>query len=221
MLTAQIILENLFLSIKDIYPMFILMIILLAFFLVTWLISLALKFLLVKTLEMIGFDKLMNLIGFSNMLITGEVTLAPSELIGAALYWIIIFSSVLTALNFIGVDVKNNILSLMASYVPSVLGAAVLLAAAVLIAGFIFGLINFIFRNLGLKNSRTIAKIIQYAIVIFSFVAALNQLGLKAEWIITSINVVVGAVGLAFAIAFGLGCKDIAGDFLSNLFKGR
>ncbi len=221
MLTAQIIIENLFLSIKDIYPMFILMIVLLAFLLVTWLIAIALKFLLVKSLEIIGFDKLMNLVGFSNLLVKGEVALAPSELIGAGLYWIIIFSSVLTALNFIGIDVKNNILSLMAGYVPSVLGAAVLLAAAVLIAGFVFGLINFIFRNLGIKNSRTIAKIIQYAIVIFSFVAALNQLGLKAEWIITSINVVVGAVGLAFAIAFGLGCKDIAGDFLSNLFKGR
>jgi hypothetical protein len=28
-------------------------------------------------------------------------------------------------------------------------------------------------------------------------------------------------VGLAFAIAFGLGCKDIAADFVTGLFKGK
>jgi hypothetical protein len=32
---------------------------------------------------------------------------------------------------------------------------------------------------------------------------------------------VVGAVGLGAAIAFGLGCKDMASDFLFNLFKGK
>ena len=46
-------------------------------------------------------------------------------------------------------------------------------------------------------------------------------LGISAAIIVASFSVIVGAVGLAFAIAFGLGCKDIAGDFVAGLFKGK
>jgi small-conductance mechanosensitive channel len=85
----------------------------------------------------------------------------------------------------------------------------------------IAGLVVVIANNVGLSNSRTLAKIAQYGVNIFGFLKALEILGISAAIIVASFSVIVGAVGLAFAIAFGLGCKDIAADFVTGLFKGK
>jgi hypothetical protein len=46
---------------------------------------------------------------------------------------------------------------------------------------------------------------------------SLEQLGIAADLIKMTVTIVLASAGLATALAFGLGCKDIAGRFLGDL----
>jgi small-conductance mechanosensitive channel len=106
-------------------------------------------------------------------------------------------------------------------YSQATMQAVFVLALALFLSVVIAGLVVVIANNVGLSNAKTLAKIAQYSINTVGFLKALEILGISSAIIVASFSVIVGAVGLAFAIAFGLGCKDIAADFLAGIFKGK
>ena len=95
------------------------------------------------------------------------------------------------------------------------------LGLGVFLSIFISGVVYLIASNVGIPGAKTIAKIMQYATIVFAFLVALEQLGIGPVLIVPSIGVIIGAVGLALAIAFGLGCKDLMADFISNLIREK
>jgi hypothetical protein len=54
------------------------------------------------------------------------------------------------------------------------------------------------------------ANIARYAILTFAVIAAVNQLGIAPTVVNTLLIGTVGAVALAFGLAFGLGGRDVA-----------
>jgi hypothetical protein len=55
-----------------------------------------------------------------------------------------------------------------------------------------------------------LANIARYAILTFAVIAAVNQLGIAPTVVNTLLIGTVGAVALAFGLAFGLGGRDVA-----------
>jgi len=180
-----------------------------------------LQWVVAYVLKTVQLDKGCQQIKLTPLLQKGEIRKAPSDLLGDLVYWIVIFITIVSVPSVLGLRVAGKLVSGVLAYVPAVLAAALVLGIAMFIAVVLAGIVLVIANNAGLSNSKTLAKIVQYAVIIFGFVVALGQLGIDAKLIVASFSVVVGGVALAFAIAFGLGCKDMAADFLSNLFKGK
>jgi hypothetical protein len=116
---------------------------------------------------------------------------------------------------------SKELLSMLLNYSVAVIAAVFIMGLSIFLSVVIAGLVTVIANNVGLSNSKTLARIAQYSINVFGFLKAIEILGISSAIIVASFSVIVGAVGLAFAIAFGLGCKDIAADFITNLFKTR
>ena len=55
-----------------------------------------------------------------------------------------------------------------------------------------------------------LALVARVAILIFSGSMALNEMGLGNEIIVTAFSILLGAIGVALAIAFGMGGRDAA-----------
>lgn len=163
-------------------------------------------------------DKGCKKIGFTDLLTNGGIKSGVTELLGALVYWLTIFVTVTAVLNSLGLVIANVMLAKLLAYLPSVIGAAYVLGIGIFVAAFVASIVMVIANNIGLSNTAALAKITQYAVVIFAFLAAIGQLGIDPNWIITSIQIVIGAIGLAFAIAFGLGAKDKATDLLDKMF---
>ncbi len=185
------------------------------------LIAKLLQYVVVYVLKVIQLDKGAQKIKLTPILQKGDLKKAPSDLLGALVYWIVIVITIFSVPSVLGLRGVEGLLFDVLKYVPKVIVAALVLAVAIFLAGLLASIVLVIANNVGLSNSKTLARIIQYAVVIFGFVTALGHLGIDSNLIVASFNVVVMAVGLAFAIAFGLGCKDMAADFLSNLFKNK
>jgi hypothetical protein len=202
-------------------PLLLNLVISLVLILVSLLAAKGLQLLVVYVLRSIMLDKGLQAIGFTPFLTKGEIKKSPSELLGDLVYWTTIFITVTAIVMVLGPANSKDLLNNILNYSVSVIAAIFVLALSIFLSVVISGLVVVIANNIGLSNSKTMAKIAQYGVTIFGFLKALEILGISSAIIVASFSVIVGAVGLAFAIAFGLGCKDIAADFVTGLFKGK
>ena len=202
-------------------PLLTNLIISLALILVALLIARALQMLVVMILKSVLLDKGLQAIGFSQYLTKGEIKKSPSELLGDLVYWVTMFVSITAIAMVFGPANSKELLNTILNYSVSVFAAVFILALSIFLSAVIAGLVVVIANNVGLSNTKTLAKIAQYGIIVFGFLKALEVFGISSAIIVASFSVIVGAVGLAFAIAFGLGCKDIAADFVVSIFKGK
>jgi hypothetical protein len=192
------------------------LIIILAGFILAKAASMAISF-ITKTLRLdLGLKK----VGFSGMLEKGNIRKNPADLLGDIAFWTIIFVTIIGVANVFALPV-DMALNHFFSYLGLVFLAGIILGLGLFFASLISGIVRFFAANFGLEGSKTLANVIYYIVIIFSFIISLAQLGISPEIFTPQIGVIIGAVGLAAAIAFGLGCKDMAADFLHNLFKGK
>lgn len=192
------------------------LIIILAGFILAKAASLAISF-IAKALML---DRGLKKVGFSGMLEKGNIRKNPADLLGDVAFWTIIFVTIIGVANVFTLPV-DLALTHFFSYLGLVFLASIILGLGLFFASLISGIVRFFASNFGLEGSKTLANVIYYIVIIFSFIISLAQLGISPEVFTPQIGVIIGAVGLAAAIAFGLGCKDMAADFLHNLFKGK
>lgn len=202
-------------------PLLVNLIFALVLLLISLLIAKALQIIVVYVLKALMLDKGLSAVGFTPLLTKGEIKRSPSDLLGDMVYWLAIFIAVTSIAVAYGPANSKELLNMILNYSVSVIAAVFVLAVSVLLSVVIAGTVMVIASNVGLSNTKTLSKIAQYGVNIFGFLKALEILGISSAIIVASFSVIVGAVGLAFAIAFGLGCKDIAADFVTNLFKGK
>jgi hypothetical protein len=100
------------------------------------------------------------------------------------------------------------------------------MAAAVLIlfGGLLFGrLLAHILRNAATANSirggTVVAAAAQTVAIGAAGIIALEQIGVRPQILIPTAQILVGSLGLAVAIALGLGAKDLAAEYLRDLLK--
>ena len=70
--------------------------------------------------------------------------------------------------------------------------------------------------NAGIPQAKLLGKISQVVIIVVAIAMTLEQLKIASTVINLVIWIVMGAIGLACAISFGLGCKDLAGKFVKE-----
>lgn len=168
----------------------------------------------------IKMDDLVDTIKLTPFLEKADIKRAPSKLLGDLAYWLSIYFLIMGVAMVLGLPVFD-MLDKTFSYTGVILLAALSLSLGSFLAMLLGGLVYLITASLGINGAKTISKIIQYATIIFAFLLALEQLGIAPQLLAAQLGVIIGALGLAVAIAFGLGCKDIMADFVSNLIRGK
>lgn len=135
-----------------------------------------------------------------------------SKVIGKFVRYIIVVLFVVEAFNFLNFEVLSSVGTGIISYLPY-------LISAVLIMGFaIFSSIwveNIILKRF--TNSKFVALIAKSLIIIVAVFMTLSQLGFARSIVNSGFIIILGAVAVAFALAFGIGGRDFASNVLKNL----
>lgn len=205
---------------SNILPMLINLLAALLLLLIGLLVARGLGTLTTMVLKTLKLDNLSQQIGFNSLLEKGNVKKSASDLLGDLIYWFVAFVVVVGVAGVFGLPVETALLKVFA-YMGIVFLASLILGIGLFLAGLVSGIVRFVMANFGIEGSATASRLIYYIVIIFAFLAALSELGISTDVFIPQIGVIIGAFGLAAAIAFGLGCKDMAADFLHNLFKGK
>jgi len=71
----------------------------------------------------------------------------------------------------------------------------------------------------GTEQANFLGRLAQFAVIIFASAIALREVGVADDIINLAFGIVLGAVGVAAALAFGLGSQQIAGREVDNLIS--
>ena len=189
-----------------------------------WLIARAVKWAVVKALKAVPFDDFARKLHVADFLQKGEVRYQLSELIGVTVYWLILLAFLLAGLDALGMTVAAQLLEKVLDYVPQVLAGVIVLILGLFFATVVGGVVQTAAANAGISQARALSQIARVAVTIFAVAVALEKF-FSSMIIQTTFTIVLTAVSFGFALAFGLGCKDIAGravsDFLDKIRGGR
>lgn len=187
-------------------------------FVIGWLVAKLVKSVVVKVLKALRVDSIAEQVKIAAFLSKGGIKYTLSEIIGIIIYWVIILGVLISSLNILGLTGVASLLEKVLTYLPNVIGALVILVIGLFISVFVSSVVRATAANVGLTQANLLSKIAQIAILIFAIIIALDQLKVGAV-LISAMNIILAAVGLGAALAFGLGCKDIAAKFFSDLIE--
>lgn len=138
----------------------------------------------------------------------------PADVAAWGAYWLVLGFALLLALELMGIDVRSPVGERLGEVVPRVVTSAVIFAFGFLVAMVIGGLTQRFLRTAGLRGAKLRGQTVTFVLTAFAALVALEQLGFAAQFVMLVGVVGVSAAGLALALAFGLGCRDLARNFL-------
>jgi hypothetical protein len=180
-----------------------------------WIIALVLERIVNSVLKTLTVDKLSDRVGLSGVLAKGGIRRKLSELIGAIVYWLVMLAFVITALNALGLSGTAKLFEDVVAFLPRVLAAVFILIIGVFSAAFLATTVRTAASNAGVRASHMLGQLVQTILIILATVAALQQL--EIQFVGDAFLIILGGVSLGCALAFGLGCKELAGRWVSEL----
>ncbi|MCL5970684.1 MAG: hypothetical protein M1450_04260, partial [Patescibacteria group bacterium] len=112
-----------------------------------------------------------------------------------------------------------TVLNTFLLYLPNVFVAAIIGLVGFVFARLTHDVVLASTQGLSAETSKTVASVARWAIIIFVFLAILNQLGVAADLVRILFTGFVAMVAIAGGIAFGLGGQNSAKDALENFRK--
>ncbi len=166
-----------------------------------------------RVLQGLGFEGWMEKGGIKQFFDRAQTNQTPSSVIGKLVFWFVFIIAITMAADALGIPQVSAVLGQLVAYIPSIIAAVLILVLAALLANFVSGVVR------GATGSGLLASVAQYAIIIYAVFAAITELGIAVELTAPTFLIVLGAVALAAAIAFGLGGREVAQDILQKAYN--
>jgi len=184
------------------------------------LIGAFLKMFFGRLFRAIGFDSICERTGMRHMLSKSGIKEPVSILVSRIIGGVTIAVFAVIAIQTISVPAVERLLERFFLYLPNVFVAIIILVVGYLLSNFFSRAALIASVNAGVRLSGLIGRFVRYVILIMSVTMALEHLGIGSETVIIAFTIVFSGVVLAFAIAFGLGGRDAARDYLQRKLKG-
>jgi hypothetical protein len=181
-----------------------------------WIIALIIKQIVTKALRAVKLDMLSDRIELDALLEKGGITLSLSEIIGVICYWLVLLVTFMVAINAVGLTIAADLLNKIVLYIPNVIAAIFILIVGMFIATLLRNIVTTAANNAGVAQAKVLSKVVEVVIMVFAILVALEQLNIGIRITELTVGILLGSIGLGCALAFGLGCKDIAGRYMNE-----
>src|SRR5919106_19656 len=147
-----------------------------------------------RVLKAIGFDSWMERGGIKQFFERAQTRETPATVLGKLVFWFVFIITITMSADALGIQQVSQVLAQLIAYIPSIIAAILILI---------------------------LAAIARYAIIVYAVFAALTELGIAVQLTAPTFLIVLGAVALAAAIAFGWGGRDVAKDIIERAYDRR
>ena len=190
--------------------------------LVGWLVIKIISFVLRKILRLAKIDKVSERVNKAQLF--GEeskIKIDIAKILLGFVKWILWLTFIIVAADVMGLTVISTEISNLLHYLPVLLSALVIFMIGMFAAKLVKNALQSLLQSMGVGGSKIISGIAYYMIVIFVLITALNQAGINTEIITSNIILIIGAFLLAFALALGLGSREVVASLLSTFYARK
>ena len=163
-----------------------------------------------RALQTIGFDRWMERGGIKQFFDRADTREMPTSILGTLVFWFVFIIAIVMATDALGIRQVSAVLSQLIAYIPNVIAAVLIIILANFVARLIRGVT-------GVDILATAARVV----IIYAVFAALMQLQIAVQLTAPTFLIILGAVALAAAIAFGFGAQGIARDIVEKAYERR
>lgn len=142
-----------------------------------------------------------------------EGNLAPANIVAVLILALIMLFAIMMAADILEFPTANNLVADFTTFFANVILGVVILAIGVFFAKFVAGLMR------AAKQPPALATLVQVFIIVLVSAIALFTMGFANEIILLGFGLMMGAIAVAVAVAFGLGGRDVAHDLLERSVK--
>lgn len=181
-----------------------------------WIVSSILGRLVTSLLRRVRFDQLAAKSGVTDVLARSNVQADPAGVVGGLVKWYIRLVFILMAANAVGITAIAGVVNQVLGFIPNLLVAALILAAFAWLANIARNFVGGAVESAGMPNGRALGTIAYVTVFAFGIIAAADQIGIAQTLLNTLFIGVVGALALAFGLAFGLGGREAAAEIWAD-----
>src|ERR671914_186730 len=182
---------------------------------VGYIVARILKAVVARVLQAVGFDSWMERGGIKQFLDRAQTRETPATVLGKLVFWLVFIIVITMAADALGIRRVSEVLGQLIAYIPSIIAAILILVLAALLANFLASIVR------GATGSDLLANVARYAIIVYAAFAAITELGIAVQLTAPTFLIILGAVALAGAIAFGWGGRDVAKDIIERSYDRR
>ena len=180
---------------------------------VAYLVSRIVAGMITSLLTGFGFNSIMAKLGIGKEPVEGRKT--PSEVVGHLAMAVIILAAVTAAFHLLGFVVLTEMMASFLVFAGHVALGLIILAFGLYLAS----LLSRAVASSSTPQAGLLAVITRVAVLLLSSAIALRQMGFANEIVNMAFGLLLGAVALATAIAFGVGGRDFAARKLDQWTK--
>ena len=186
-----------------------------------WIIAKMVRFAIGRGLRAMNFNVLTERAGIDGFLRDGGIQTDTAGILALLFYWLVILAALVIGFNLLGLTYITDLLGRVVLFVPRVMVALLIIAFGAYFARAVGSAVTAYCRNIHLQDADLLGRIAQYAILTFVVLIALDQVNVGGDIIRQSFLILLAGVVFALALAFGLGGKEWAAEFLERWWPRR
>lgn len=184
-----------------------------------WIIAALLEWAVDNVVRAVGLQTLFERVKVEDVVKKTDVQKDTTGLIASAVKWILLLVAFIAAADALNLPQVSEFLNQVLEYVPNVVAAAAILIIGAIFAHFMARVVSGVSRASSLHFSQLAGSMTRYAILVFTIIAALSQLGIATTFLQTLFTGFVAALAIAAGLAFGLGGQTAAKEWVEKFQK--
>jgi hypothetical protein len=168
--------------------------------------------------ERIGLQTAADRSGLSASMKQVGIERGVNWIVGNIVFWLLMCVFLTAGFNVLGLETVSTAMQKIVNFIPNLLVATVVVVIGLLVATFLRGVVATSADRVGLTYAEHLANGCYYALALMTFLGAFDQLGIQFGMLKEIILIAFAALAVGFALAFGLGGRDVMGGILAGYY---
>ncbi|MEZ5359165.1 MAG: mechanosensitive ion channel [Candidatus Zixiibacteriota bacterium] len=193
----------------------------LAILVIGWIIAKIISKIVSKLLRKIGFNSIAEKAGIAEFLIKSGFKRDVSWVVGRLAFWTIMMMFLLSAAEALKLTALANSIQQVVSYIPNLIVIILVLVFGMLVSRLVTKITTGAAASAGIEFADFLGKLVGNFILAAVVVIAISQLEIQSQAIDYVFIAILGALGVAIALALGLGSRTIAQSIINGIYARK
>ncbi|MEZ4796267.1 MAG: mechanosensitive ion channel [Flavobacteriaceae bacterium] len=186
-----------------------------------WLFIKLILMVLKKSLKLLKVDDLGQKINDIEIFEGKKLKINLTKIILKFVKWALLLMLIIVISEMLGMTIVSEEIGKLIGYLPQLLSAAAIFVIGLFIANFVKKSIHSFFKSFELSGGKIISQLVFFILLTIISITALNQAGVNTDIITNNVTMIFAAFLGAFALALGLGSRDVIADLLKTYYTRR